>query len=225
MGWLQLFKNKSIEEGLKPTVSKLGLRIDPKINGFNKKRLRYLFNIADIPFPYKKSDLIGNPLNPVHTFQKKILNKEEKYINKVIKVRAGIQNAIDKTDKYRQEREDKKPPKHLARMMIDSMPYLSGKSVSAITIVKNTDELEETIITTPEKRKSNVNASIYTKGVNDMRVSRKEKELAKFYMEAGIFNVKENKKNKGTSKTKKTASSALNDLKSAKKEYTNSKKV
>lgn len=225
MGWLQLFKMNSIEQGLKPTFSKFGIRIDPKLNGFNKRRLRYIFNITGIPFPYRNADLIGNPLNPIHTFQNKILKKEEKYINKVIKVRAGIANAIEKTDKYRQEREDKKPPRKLTKMMIDSMPYLAGKSVSAITIVKNTDEMDEVIIHSPEKRKNNTNASIYTKGVNDKRVSRKEKELAKFYMEAGIFNVKESKKNKSASKTKKSAAAALNDMKNAKKEYVNGKKV
>ena len=203
MVWLNLFKVNSIKEGLKVRKSGYGTTIAPRIAGRNKVMLRGLFNMTNMPFLYNRKDIIGTSMTQYPALNKKILKKEEKRIEKITKLRAGIAQAIVKTDAYKQDMADKRPYKGLDLLFMEAQQYLAGKNVSSITTViqEEEDQMLEELNTTkkpqgpsaPDGRRTTKkppsNESVHRKGIVSPAkgTSRKYREVLKSYKTFGVF--------------------------------------
>lgn len=209
MGWLSLYKAKSFESGMKMTMTANGFKRKPLIDKFGKRQLRCVFNMAGLNYFYKKSDIIPNPNSPYHVLPKGVLKKEKEYINKVSKLRAGIATALDKTEKYRQERVNKRRFTGLDKQMHEAYIYLAGKNISALT----TEKLDEDDINyqeeAPKKKNTTRMVSQFTKLSKSYRdMGKIQRELIQNYMESKYIRMGEDSKKKD--KKKKAGIEAVN---------------
>ena len=214
-----MFKTHSIEAGLKP-VKTTFFKISPLIRSYNKLKLKQAFSQLNIPFPFEYKEVLGDVLNPKHIFTKRLLTKEEKRIEKIIKIREGISQALEKTDKYRQDRVNKKPINGLTKMILDSQPFLAGKSVQSITIIKEVDG-EEQAKKKDKNKKINISVHV-SKKIRNKFNTRKQSEINKNLLQTNF--VKKSNASNSKSLTNQSVD-AKKEMNNAKKELKEQKKI
>lgn len=205
MVFLNLFKTASIEQGMRCRKTIFGLKVNPLISGYNKRKLRYLFNAVDLPFIYNKGDIIGYPLSSNKLLLKRLVKKEEEKAMKLLKLRTSLAAAIEKTEKHRDDSYNKRKLTGIHKLLMESHQFLAGKSVSAITTVKEkSHEGEENVVRIVHKQVVKRPVSVKTGTVpSPSGVRRAERQVFKDILTKGMFNdAKETMEKAVKSKTK-----------------------
>lgn len=186
---------------MKTTLTANGFRRKPLIDKFGKRQLRCVFNMTGLKYFYKRSDVIPNPNSPYHQLPKGVLKREKKYISKVSKLRAGIATALDKTEKYRQERVNKRRLSGLDKQMHDAHIYLAGKNIAALTTEKLSEDDINYEEPTAKKKQTNKMVSQYTKLSKSYRdIGKIQRELVQNFMESKYIKMGEDSKKKDKKK-------------------------
>ena len=228
MVWLQLFKKQSLEQGMKrKCISGVGLSSNERAWGIKDRlKLRWAFNMCNLPFYFRKQSIISNPNSPFHKLPKGILKKEKKYIYKLSQLREGITQALEKTEKFRQERYNKKKLTGLDKQMVDAQIFLAGKNVASITETLSDSEIIQRMMDNENRRDKKKNVSIHTKGIKStIDTSRLHREKLKFFTEVGYLGNSKQPEFEENSKKNKKAQSEMNmsmkEYKQIKKEKEN----
>lgn len=211
MVWLKLFRSTSLERGMRKGKEKIrpikdGVKIfrHPKYDLHDRLKVRWVFNICKIPYYFRKQDILQNPNTPIHKLPKGILNKEKEKITRLVQLRESLSQAIEKTEKYRQERFNKKKLTGLDLQMSQAQVFLAGKNVSSITEILTENDIMERMLKSENRMDNKRNESIHVKGVKPLFDSHRfHKERTRYMTDLGIFdqpsinnNTKEVKKEK-----------------------------
>ena len=127
---------------------------------------------------------------------------------------------MEKTDKYRQDRVNKKPINGLTKMILDSQPFLAGKSVQSITIIKEVDG-EEQAKKKDKNKKINISVHV-SKKIRNKFNTRKQSEINKNLLQTNF--VKKSNASNSKSLTNQSVD-AKKEMNNAKKELKEQKKI
>lgn len=195
MVWLKLFKVPSFEAGHKPGRTVFGLKKDPLFKGYERRKIRFVFNATKLKHFYKKQDIIPNPDNPYHKLPTGTLKHEKKRAYMMSKYRVSIAEALEKTEKYRKDAVAKKKLKGLDLEMQQAYLYLAGKYVSTTITERKTEDDDEDDFKPKKTKQKKVNR----RGVSS-QMRRKTQDVAVHYKEMGLFGEINDKKKKKKSK-------------------------
>lgn len=125
MPWTQLFKVNNFSQAFAKRRKGV-FHVDPIIPKRKMYKIRGVFRMVDIPFIYKEKEIMreNNANSPYHKFPKGVLKKERAWMERVLKIRQGIESAKEKELKHRQESLNKRPYRGVNELIKKTMPFL-----------------------------------------------------------------------------------------------------
>jgi hypothetical protein len=125
MSWIQLFKVTSFGKALKMRRSGI-FPAPPLLHGHPLNKVKKVFSDCEIPFYFhkKKAQGLNNIDSPYHKLPKGIAKDEQRYAERVLKLRQGLANAKEKELKWRQEYLNRRPYKGVNELIKKIMPFV-----------------------------------------------------------------------------------------------------
>ncbi len=225
MVWLRLFKEKTLDAGMKyrKCIPKYLLKEGKtRVRPFNLRdrlQIRWVFNMCKLQFYFRKLDIIANPLSPFHKLPKGILKKEKKALTRICKLREGISIALEKTEKHRQDTFNKKKLTGLDKQMSDAQIFLAGKSVSTVTEQLTASEIISKFQASENRRDKKKMESAHTKGVRSSHdIGRFQREKLKHFADLGYLSLGKEVISKKNKKAQEEMNMTMKEYKQMKKE-------
>jgi hypothetical protein len=225
MVWLRLFKESSLDAGMKyrKCIPKFLLKEGQvRVRPFNLKdrlRIRWVFNMCKLQFYFRKQDIISNPLSPYHKLPKGILKKEKKSLARICKLREGISQALDKTEKHRQDAFNRKKLTGLDKQMADAQIFLAGKNVATVTEQLTTSEILNKFMASENRRDKKRMESAHTKGVRSSHdLGRFQREKLKHFADLGYMKLGKEVVSKKNKKAQEEMNMSMKEYRQMKKE-------
>ena len=172
MVWSRLFKIKSIEEAMRPTLVDNYWR-KAQLGGRNLAMIRKIFSYSKLPFIYDKRyvNKINNKISPYHKFPKSYSKHENYVLSRMSRMKIALANSKEREIKVRQDNLNKRKLGGFDKVMKDLMPMF----------IKPQKDIK---IKDDDKKRSKKKVSDYLKGVPSGKVgtTKKNKEKIKNFM-------------------------------------------